>query len=95
MHGLSLGAMTFDLGPRSRGQNAILANISKTTKDRDFISIVHIFLVTELSVRTDYTVYVLILPFIHILILPFTLFVHWLSFFPRTISLCGVFRPGL
>ena len=42
MYGLSLGAMTFDLGPRSRGQNAIFANISKTTRDRDFISIVDI-----------------------------------------------------
>ena len=30
--------MTFDLGPRSRGQNVIFANISKTVRDRDFIS---------------------------------------------------------
>ena len=29
--------MTFDLGPRSEGQNAIFANILKTTRDGDFI----------------------------------------------------------
>ena len=35
--------MTFDLGPRSRGQNVIFANISKTARDRDFISIIDIW----------------------------------------------------
>ena len=41
MYGLSFGAMTFDLGPMSRGQNAIFANISIIARDRDFISIVN------------------------------------------------------
>ena len=31
--------MTFDLGPRSRDQNAIFANISEIMRDRDFISL--------------------------------------------------------
>ena len=35
-------AMTFDLGPRSRDQNAIFANILKTMRDRGSISIVDI-----------------------------------------------------
>ena len=43
MYGLSRGAMTFDLGPRSKVKNAIFANISKTTRDRDFICIVDIY----------------------------------------------------
>ena len=43
MYGLSLGAMTFDLGPRSLCQNAIFANILKTTRDGDFISIIDIY----------------------------------------------------
>ena len=41
-YGLSLGAIAFDLGPRSYGQNAIFENILKTMRDRDFISIVDI-----------------------------------------------------
>ena len=36
------GAITFDFGPRSRGQNAIFANILKTRRDKDFVSIVDI-----------------------------------------------------
>ena len=39
MYGISLAAMTFDLGLRSRGQNAIFTNISKMMRDRDFVSI--------------------------------------------------------
>ena len=42
MYGLSFGAMTFDLGPRSRGQNAIFANMSIIASDRDFISIIDV-----------------------------------------------------
>ena len=42
IYGLSFGAMTFDLGPRSRGQNSIFENISKTANGRDFISIIGI-----------------------------------------------------
>ena len=42
LHRLSFGAMTFDLGPRSRGQNVIFANISKLARDRDLISIIDI-----------------------------------------------------
>ena len=38
-YGLSLGAMTFDLRPRLRGQNVIFANTSKTARDEYFISI--------------------------------------------------------
>ena len=34
--------MTFDLGPRSKVTNAIFTNISKTMRDRGFISIIDI-----------------------------------------------------
>ena len=42
IYGLSFGAITFHIGPRSRGQNANFANTSTTTRDRDSISIVDI-----------------------------------------------------
>ena len=35
--------MTFNLGPRLRGQNAIFTNISKTKGDRDFISVTDVY----------------------------------------------------
>ena len=41
MYGLSFGAMYFDFGPRSPGQNIIFTHILKTTKGRDFISIMY------------------------------------------------------